>query len=110
METHDFDIGLVYIIYYEINKTADFFLKAEDNPIEILREFNPSFDELAKRAKSIADKLNDVINKLEYSESRIHSNIKQAVCHMEQISNAILNGNKDSLYDGFNKLRNRTLI
>ncbi|MFM5404086.1 hypothetical protein ACET89_16955 [Aeromonas veronii] len=98
-------------LYQTIFKVAQYFLtQAKFYTIEQLREFDPSFDEVAKHARLLASNLTTLGAMGAWDEERIALNAQQACLLMERIALAITKGTEDKLQEAVSELDRMTFI
>lgn len=88
-------------LYWKIQEVSAWFVKhVNAKSVEQLRDFNPSFAEIA----DLSDATADIITKCVWDDERVMANARQAVLLMRQVAEAIERGDNDSIQDGANRL------
>lgn len=92
-------------LYWKIQEVSAWFVKhVNAKSVEQLRDFNPSFAEIADLSDATADIITKLLQVGVWDDERVMANARQAVLLMRQVAEAIERGDNDSIQDGANRL------
>ncbi|HBK9380552.1 TPA: hypothetical protein LOG42_003478 [Escherichia coli] len=92
-------------MYWKIQEVSAWFVKhVNAKSVEQLRDFNPSFAEIADLSDATADIITKLLQVGVWDDERVMANARQAVLLMRQVAESIERGDNDSIQDGANRL------